>query len=208
MRIQTGQPATNVSSAREGRRAEMRFALNSNLEIAIRWKKSMLDPDKIHEAFGRRYLQPAEWEAGKQLIMQRAKDARSRALHDLFARSWSAVRALSACTVTAAARLAVAVLAAVALLSSPVITVAQETATDGARPAQRVSTICAHRHVRLVTLIEDFGEHPEFAGDKLFKAMLATMHAHDVCAQGNEYEALSLYDRAVLDLVFPVASLR
>jgi hypothetical protein len=98
-------------------------------------------------------------------------------------------------------------LAVVALLASVVITFAQET-TTGARPAQRISAICADRHVQLVTLIEDLGEHPKFAGDKLFKALLATMHAHDVCAERNEYEALSLYDRAVLDLVFPVGSLR
>jgi len=99
-------------------------------------------------------------------------------------------------------------LAVVALLASVVITFAQETLTDGARPTQRISTICADRHVQLVTLIEDLDEHPKFAGDKLFKALLAMMHAHDVCAGGSEYEALSLYDRAVLDLVFPVGSLR
>ena len=60
----------------------------------------------------------------------------------------------------------------------------------------------------LLTLIEYLGEAPDFAGDKLFKTLVATVHARHVCAEGHENKALSLYDRALLDLVFPVNSLR
>jgi hypothetical protein len=96
-----------------------------------------------------------------------------------------------------------------ALLSSAVIAGAQETTnTEGTRPAQGTSMECADRHVQLLTLIEYLGEAPDFAGDKLFKTLVASMRARDVCAEGQETKALSLYDRAVLDLVFPVGSLR
>jgi hypothetical protein len=100
-------------------------------------------------------------------------------------------------------------LSVLALLSSVVISLAQETIRpDGARSAHRISLTCANRHVQLLTLIEDLGEAPNFAGDKLFKALVATLQASDVCASGNEHQALSLYDRAALDLVFSVASVR
>lgn len=100
-------------------------------------------------------------------------------------------------------------LATVALLSSIAIAGAPQMANaDGARPAQGPSMICAGRDADLLILIEYLGEAPNFAGDKLFKVQLAMMDARDVCTQGHESTALSLYDRAVLDLVFHVGSLR
>jgi hypothetical protein len=95
------------------------------------------------------------------------------------------------------------------LLSSVVIAGAQETTNaEETKPAQGASMECADRHVQLLTLIEYLGEAPDFAGDKLFKTLVASIQARDVCAEGQETKALSLYDRAVLDLVFPVGSLR
>ena len=97
-------------------------------------------------------------------------------------------------------------LATVALLSSVAIAGAQETANaEGTRPAQGPSMTMRRSPRSASHLIDYLGEAPDFAGDKLFKTLLATMHARDVCAQGRESAALSLYDRAVLDLVFPVA---
>lgn len=100
-------------------------------------------------------------------------------------------------------------LAVVALLSSLGSAATQDaTRNDVVRPAQRLSTICADRHTQLLTLIEGLGERLTLAGDVLFKAQLAIMHARDVCAGGSESEALSLYDRAALELVLRVSSLR
>ena len=100
-------------------------------------------------------------------------------------------------------------LATVALVSWAVIAGAQATANaDATRPAQGISMTCTGRHADLLTLVEYLGEAPDFAGDKLFKVHLAMMHARDVCAQGRESTALSLYDRAVVDLVFHASSLR
>ena len=98
--------------------------------------------------------------------------------------------------------------AVVALLSSAVIAEAQETTgADGTESAHGASMKCTERHVQLLTLIEYLGEAPDFAGDKLFKALVATMHARAICAEGHENKALSLYDRAALDLVFHARSL-
>ena len=94
-------------------------------------------------------------------------------------------------------------LATVALISSIAMAGEQESANaDGARPAQSPSMACAGRDADLLILIDYLGEAPSFAGDTLFKLQLAMLHARDVCAQGRESAALSLYDRAVLDLVF------
>jgi hypothetical protein len=99
-------------------------------------------------------------------------------------------------------------LAMVALLSAVLAAGTQEsTGADPTRPAQSASMTCAGRDADLLILIDYLGEAPSFAGDRLFKLQLAIMHARDVCAQGRESTALSLYDRAVLDLVFH-ASLR
>jgi hypothetical protein len=100
-------------------------------------------------------------------------------------------------------------LAVVTLVSSVAVAIAQETTKpDRARPAQRTATLCAEHHLRLVTLIDALGEVPQFGGDRLFKTLLAIADAHHVCVAGHEDKALSLYDRAVLDLVFPAGSLR
>jgi hypothetical protein len=97
------------------------------------------------------------------------------------------------------------------LLSSVTIAFAfaQPSATvPSARPAGRITAICAERHGQLAALIEDLGDAPNFAGNKLFNALHAMTHADAVCARGHESEALALYNQAVLDLVFPVSSVR
>lgn len=67
---------------------------------------------------------------------------------------------------------------------------------------------CADRDVRLLSLIEDLEGAPSFSGDKLFKAPFAALRSFEICVAGRERGALSFYDRAVLDLVFQVGSLR
>jgi uncharacterized protein YjiS (DUF1127 family) len=52
----------------------------------------MLDFEQMQEAFRRRHLQPAAWERCRDEIMWGAKDARSRAMRVLLARSLSAMR--------------------------------------------------------------------------------------------------------------------
>ncbi|MBX9773746.1 MAG: hypothetical protein K2Y71_04970 [Xanthobacteraceae bacterium] len=100
-------------------------------------------------------------------------------------------------------------LAVASLLTSVAISSAQESSNSaGASHAARITAICADRHVQLATLIEDLGDAPNFAGDRLFNTLVAMTHAYGVCARGHESEALALYDQAVLDLVFPVSLVR
>jgi hypothetical protein len=100
-------------------------------------------------------------------------------------------------------------LAVATLLSSAAVSFAQESSTvAGASAAGRITAICAERHGQLAALIEDLGDASNFAGNKLFKALLAMTHADTVCARGHESEALALYNQALLDLVFPVSSVR
>jgi hypothetical protein len=100
-------------------------------------------------------------------------------------------------------------LAVAALLSSFVVSFAQENSTTaGGRPTGRITAICAARHGQLAGLIEDLGDAPSFAGNKLFNALVAMTHADTVCAGGKESEALALYNQAILNLVFPVSSVQ
>lgn len=93
--------------------------------------------------------------------------------------------------------------ALVAVTLSLVIAGAPTTASAAESNAARAFSIqCANRHVHALTLIEYLGQTPDYAGDSLFKAGLAIIDARRVCAEGYESRALSLYDRAVLDLVF------
>ena len=100
-------------------------------------------------------------------------------------------------------------LAVATLLSSFAISFAQESSSiAGANRAQSITAICADRHVQLSALIEDLGDAPNFAGDRLFNTLVAMTHAYGVCAKGHESEALALYNQAVLDLVFPASLVR
>jgi hypothetical protein len=99
--------------------------------------------------------------------------------------------------------------AIVALLSPFVIAGAPRPASAAESNAARAFPIqCANRHVHALTLIEHLGNTPDFAGDQVAKAMLAIIDARRVCAEGSEATALSLYDKAVLELVFRDEPLR
>ena len=68
--------------------------------------------------------------------------------------------------------------------------------------------ICAQRQQQLAALIEDLGDAPNFGGDKLFNALRVMTRAYRTCARGEVSKAMSMYDEAVLRLVFPVAAAR
>jgi hypothetical protein len=94
-------------------------------------------------------------------------------------------------------------LAVVALLSSVVITLAQEApiGTGAKGAAQSVSATCWERHWKVFTLIEELGELPEFQDHRLSEALLDSMHAHKLCAEGREEQALSIYNHIAHGLV-------
>jgi hypothetical protein len=78
--------------------------------------------------------------------------------------------------------------------------------SDGSVPGSAL--ICAQRYQELSALIEDLGDAPNFGGDKLFNALRAMTRAYRTCARGELSRAMSMYDEAVLRLVFPVAVAR
>ena len=90
-------------------------------------------------------------------------------------------------------------------ISSPF---AQEDVAVGGESVRRPASICAQRHQQLAVLIEDLGDAPNFGGDKLFNALRAMTRAYRTCARGEVSKAMSMYDEAVLRLVFPVSDLR
>jgi hypothetical protein len=88
------------------------------------------------------------------------------------------------------------------LLFSFVASLAEENVTRIEGDVQRPAVICAERHQQLTALIEDLGDAPNFGGDKLFNALRAITRADRTCAHGQVSRALSMYDEAVLGLVF------
>ena len=94
------------------------------------------------------------------------------------------------------------------LLFSLAASLAEENATLIEGDIQRPAVKCAERHQQLSALIEDLGDAPNFGGDKLFNALRAMTRAYTTCARGEVSRAMSMYDEAVLQLVFPVAAAR
>jgi hypothetical protein len=94
-------------------------------------------------------------------------------------------------------------LAAMALISTTLVALAQETLGSLPRDAERTNLFtqaCANRDIQLVTLIEDHGVARDVAPEKLLEANFAIMRARKACAAGRESEATALYDDTALRL--------
>ena len=99
-------------------------------------------------------------------------------------------------------------LALVALLVVVGTLSAEEREFVSGEVAGRPAVICAQRHQEFAALIEDLGEAPSFAGDKLFNALRAMTRAYRTCAQGEVSKAMSMYDEAVLRPIFSAGAAR
>src|SRR5215471_471362 len=63
-----------------------------------------------------------------------------------------------------------------------------------------LAPICAEREVQVITLIEDHALAQDVASDKLGEAGLARLEAQMTCYQGRVAEAVSIYDRIIVEL--------
>jgi hypothetical protein len=73
--------------------------------------------------------------------------------------------------------------------------VARITASSHAVAAERKgSPVCAARDLKLVTLIEQWGEARAVPGEKLAEAFFTMIKARDLCRSGRVAEALAIYD--------------
>jgi hypothetical protein len=72
--------------------------------------------------------------------------------------------------------------------------------------ADRSASVCGHRDLQLVTLMEDHGSANTVAPEKLFEAYLVVMDARIACSAGRHREGIALYDSIMLGPVFSHAS--
>jgi hypothetical protein len=70
----------------------------------------------------------------------------------------------------------------------------------GSEEDTTLALICAEREVQVITLLEDHALAQDVASDKLGEAGLARLEAQMTCYQGRVAEAVSLYDRIIVEL--------
>jgi hypothetical protein len=63
-----------------------------------------------------------------------------------------------------------------------------------------LAPICAEREIQVITLIEDHALAQDIASDKLGEAGLGRLEAQMTCYRGQVAEAVSLYDRIIVEL--------
>jgi hypothetical protein len=70
----------------------------------------------------------------------------------------------------------------------------------GSEQDTTLAPICAEREVQVITLLEDHALAQDVASDKLGEAGLARLEAQMTCYQGRVAEAVSIYDRIIVEL--------
>jgi hypothetical protein len=70
----------------------------------------------------------------------------------------------------------------------------------GSEEDTTLAPICAEREVQVITLLEDHALAQDVASDKLGEAGLARLEAQITCYQGRVAEAVSIYDRIIVEL--------
>jgi hypothetical protein len=70
----------------------------------------------------------------------------------------------------------------------------------GSEEDTALAPICAEREVQVITLLEDHALAQVLASDKLGEAGLARLEAQMTCYQGRVAEAVSIYDRIIVEL--------
>jgi hypothetical protein len=70
----------------------------------------------------------------------------------------------------------------------------------GSEQDTTLAPICAEREVQVITLLEDHALAQDVASDKLGEAGLARLDAQMTCYQGRVAEAVSIYDRIIVEL--------
>ena len=63
-----------------------------------------------------------------------------------------------------------------------------------------LAPICAEREVQVITLLEDHALAQDVASDRLGEAGLARLEAQMTCYQARVAEAVSIYDRIIVEL--------
>jgi hypothetical protein len=63
-----------------------------------------------------------------------------------------------------------------------------------------LAPICAEREVQVITLLEDHALAQDIASDRLGEAGLTRLEAQMTCYQGRVAEAVSIYDRIIVEL--------
>ena len=70
----------------------------------------------------------------------------------------------------------------------------------GSEEDATLAPICAEREVQVITLLEDHALAQDVASDRLGEAGLARLEAQMTCYQGRVAEAVSIYDRIIVEL--------
>jgi hypothetical protein len=70
----------------------------------------------------------------------------------------------------------------------------------GSEEDTTLALICAEREVQVITLLEDHALAQDVASDRLGEAGLARLEAQMTCYQGRVAEAVSIYDRIIVEL--------
>ena len=70
----------------------------------------------------------------------------------------------------------------------------------GSEEETALAPICAEREVQVITLLEDHALAQDVASDRLGEAGLARLEAQMTCYQGRVAEAVSIYDRVIVEL--------
>ena len=70
----------------------------------------------------------------------------------------------------------------------------------GSEEDTTLAPICAEREVQVITLLEDHALAQDVASDRLGEAGLARLEAQMTCYQGRVAEAVSIYDRIIVEL--------
>ena len=75
----------------------------------------------------------------------------------------------------------------------------------GSEEDTTLAPICAEREVQVITLLEDHALAQDVASDRLGEAGLTRLEAQMTCYQGRVAEAVSIYDRIIVELGTVVA---
>jgi hypothetical protein len=70
----------------------------------------------------------------------------------------------------------------------------------GSEQETALAPVCAEREVQVITLLEDHALAQDIASDRLGDAGLARLEAQMTCYQGRVAEAVSIYDRIIVEL--------
>ena len=70
----------------------------------------------------------------------------------------------------------------------------------GSEKDTTLAPICAEREVQVITPLEDHALAQDVASDRLGEAGLARLEAQMTCYQGRVAEAVSIYDRIIVEL--------